>query len=52
MNNQSSGMGFIIGIIVVILVGVVGFLAYKQGFFEAKTQDSNGIEVRLGETSN
>jgi hypothetical protein len=52
MNNQSGGMGFIIGVIVVIVVAVVGFLAYKQGFFDAKTQDSSGIEIKVGETSN
>jgi hypothetical protein len=51
MNNQSSGTGFIIGIIVVVVIAIVGYLAYQQGFFKAKTQDSNGIEVKIGETS-
>ncbi len=50
MNNQSSSTGVIIGVIVVAVVAIVGWLAYKEGFFDAKTQDTNsgGIEVNVG----
>ena len=50
MNNNSNS--FIIGIIVVILIVIVGWLAYSQGFFRAKEQtDSNGVQIKLGGSS-
>ncbi len=48
MNNQNSSSGFIIGVIVVILIGIVGFLAYQQGYFQAEEENTNGLEINLG----
>ena len=48
MNNESSSTGIIMGILIVIIVLVVGFLAYKQGFFQGTAQeDTTKIEVKL-----
>ena len=45
MNNN-----FLIGILVVVIIAIVGWLAYKQGFFTgAQTEQNNGgLEINLG----
>jgi hypothetical protein len=47
--NQSSN-GAIVAVVIIILVAVVGFLAYKQGYFKGQTQDdnANGLEIKVG----
>lgn len=51
MNNQSSSTGVIIGVVIVLLVLIVGYLAYTQGYFEGKETETNGIQIQLGGTS-
>jgi hypothetical protein len=50
MNEQSSSTGVIVGVLIVVILLIVGFLAYKQGLFTGKSEntDSNGIEINLG----
>jgi flagellar basal body-associated protein FliL len=54
MNNESSSTGIIIGILVVVVIAIVGYMAYSQGYFKAKTQDTNtnGVNIQLGGTTN
>ena len=53
MEQKSGGSGAIIAVVILILVAVVGWLAYNQGFFSGKTQDdtSGGLEINIGGTS-
>lgn len=51
MNNQSSSTGVIVGVLIVLIVLIVGFVAYKQGYFEGKETESNGIQIQLGGSS-
>ncbi len=50
METQSSSNGVIIGILLVLVVLVIGFIAYKQGFLNGGSKDTGGsnIEVNLG----
>ncbi len=43
----------VIGILVVAVIGIVGWIAYSQGFFDAKEQvdDTKSIEINLGGSS-
>jgi hypothetical protein len=53
MNNESSNTGIIIGILVVVVIGIVAWIAYTQGFFAAKDQakDSGSLQIDLGGSS-
>ncbi len=46
MNNQSTGV--IVGILIVLVVIVVGYIAYDKGYFEGQEEDSTGVEIKLG----
>lgn len=51
MNSESSTSGIIIGILVVIVIAIVAWIAYTQGFFQAKEEvkdDASGIQINLG----
>lgn len=48
MNNESSGMGVIVGVIIVLIVLVVGFIAYKQGIFTGQKDDTKSIDIKVG----
>jgi len=38
----------VVGVLIAVVILVVGFLAYKQGYFSANTQEkTNSIEVKL-----
>jgi flagellar basal body-associated protein FliL len=56
MNNNGSSTGIIVGILVIVVIAIVAWIAYAQGFFQAKqqpqTQDSAGVHVDLGGSSN
>ena len=53
MNNGSSTNGILIGILVLVVIVIVGWLAYSQGFFEAKEENSGGsLQINLGGDSN
>lgn len=43
MNNS-----FIVGILVLVVIAVVGWLAYSQGYFTGKEEDKSGLEIKLG----
>jgi len=46
MNN-----GAIIAVLVVIVIAIVGYLAYSQGYFSGKTDEpEGGLEIQLGGT--
>lgn len=45
MNNT------VIAILVIVVIAIVGWIAYTQGAFDAKTEentDQNGIEIQIG----
>lgn len=45
MNNT------LIAILVIVVIAIVGWVAYTQGAFDAKTEeptDQNGIETQIG----
>lgn len=43
MNNS-----FIVGILVLVVVAIVGWLAYSQGYFMGKEEEGAGLEINLG----
>lgn len=46
MNNT------VIAVIVLVIIGIVGWLAYSQGYFDrAQQEDTNGIQIELGGSS-
>ncbi len=50
MNDQSSSSGVIIGVLIVLVVLIIGFIAYKQGFFQGSstTNDNNpALQIQL-----
>ena len=48
MNNNS----LIVGILVVAVIAIVGYLAYTKGYFEAKTGEEvdKGFRIDIGST--
>ncbi|MES3004846.1 MAG: hypothetical protein V4690_01885 [Patescibacteria group bacterium] len=52
MNNGSSSNSVLVGILIVVIIAVVGFLAYKEGYFKAEQEDTNGIELQIGGDNN
>ena len=47
MNNT------ILGIILVVVILIVGWLAYSQGYFQGvEEENTDGIEIQLGGSSN
>lgn len=52
MNNSSTSNGFIVGILVLVVIILVGFLAYNQGYFKANTEKPKGVQIQLGGNSN
>lgn len=54
MNNQSSGSGVIIGVLILVVIIIVGWLAYSQGFFDGKDQpkeEGASLQINLGGSS-
>jgi hypothetical protein len=51
MNKGSSSNGVIIGILIVLVVVIVGWFAYNQGWFAGRQQDKGGVEVNIGGSS-
>jgi hypothetical protein len=48
MNNGSSSTGVVVGVLIAVIILIVGFIAYKQGYFEAQTEENtSGIQVNL-----
>ncbi len=41
-------MNTILGIVIVIVVILVGWFAYSQGYFAAQDEDEGGIQIELG----
>lgn len=52
MNKGSSSNGMIIAVLILIVVVMVGWLAYSQGWLDSKQEKSDGIEVKIGGSSN
>ncbi|MEK7646269.1 MAG: hypothetical protein AAB381_01050 [Patescibacteria group bacterium] len=50
MNNESSGTGMVVGILVIVVIAIVVWIAYTQGFFMGKEEgeDKGGLEINLG----
>jgi|GEM_PF-6641975 len=40
----------ILWILVVLIIGIVGYLAFTQGYFTGKEEAGTGLEINLGET--
>ena len=52
-NTESSSTGILIGILIVVVIAIVGWLAYSQGFFTAKQQaPQSGVQINLGGSTN
>ncbi len=50
-HTSSSGNSAVVGILVLVVILIVGWIAYSQGFFEGKAaEDQNGgsLEINLG----
>ncbi|NCP66803.1 hypothetical protein GW756_00655 [bacterium] len=45
--NGSATNGFLLGIIVIILVGIVGYLAYTSGFGQGQQAAEPDINISL-----
>jgi hypothetical protein len=43
MNNS-----FLIGVLVLVVIAIVGWVAYSQGYFMGKEEDADGINIELG----
>ncbi len=52
-NNESSSMGVVIGILLVVVIAIVAWVAYTQGFFKVKeeTKDDASLQINLGGSS-
>ncbi len=50
MNKGSSTTGVVIGVLVVVVIAIVGWVAYSQGFFDGKEKadDNGGLEINVG----
>jgi hypothetical protein len=48
MEKQSSGMGVIVGILIIVVLAIVAWVAYTQGVFTGKQQNTQGLEINLG----
>lgn len=54
MNNLSKGSGSVTAIIVLVVIIIVGWLAYSQGLFngsqsdDTQMEDGSSIEVNVG----
>ncbi len=50
-NNSSNSNGVLIGIIIVVIIAIVGWLAYRQGVFTggaaSTNNDSAGVQINL-----
>ena len=40
--------GIIVGVLVVAVIGLVGWLAYTQGFIASEKADGGGFNLRIG----
>ena len=40
----------LVGILVLIIVVLVGWFAYSQGYFAAQEEDQSGLQINLGGT--
>jgi len=52
--SPESSKDVIMGIIIVIVIAIVGYLAYNRGFFngQTKTTDTSGVQVNVGGNNN
>ncbi len=53
-NNESSTSSTVIGILVIVVIAVVGWICYTQGVFETKEEvkdTSSGVQINLGGSS-
>ena len=50
MNNESSSStGIVVGILVIVVIAIVAWIAYTQGFFDSKdTQNGGSVQIQLG----
>ena len=49
MNNGSNGV--IIGVLVLVVIGIVGWVAYSQGVFDGAEESDQGLEIQIGGAS-
>ena len=49
---MDNSVGTIVAVLIIILIGVVGWLAYSQGYFKgAAEEDQIGLEINIGGSS-
>lgn len=47
--RKSSSMGIVIGIILIVVIALVAWVAYDKGFFSGQQEEpQNGIEIDIG----
>ena len=53
MNENKSSSGPVIGVLVLVVIVIVAWIAYSQGFFQAKEEvkDEGSIQINLGGSS-
>ena len=53
MNDNGSSTGVLVGILIVVVIGLVAWFAYSQGYFKAKEQKNDGgsLQINLGGSS-
>ena len=51
--TKSSAVGPVVGVLVLVVIVIVAWIAYSQGFFQAKEEvkDEPGININLGGSS-
>ena len=46
MNNT------VVAVLIIVIIGIVGWLAYSQGYFDrAQQEDTNGLNIEIGGSS-
>jgi len=46
---MDNSTGAIVGVLVLVVIAIVGWLAYSQGFFNgAAEEDESGLEINIG----
>lgn len=56
-NNGSSTTGIMIGILVIVVIAIVAWIAYAQGYFggakqQAQPADSGSVQLNVGGSAN
>ncbi len=42
----------VLGILIILVIVIIGWLAYSQGYFQGKEEDDAGFELNIGGSDN